>query len=84
MTKLLFPAVLVAMMDIRIVSCVDTAPVLRHSVHNRVRFSDGSLRSHFHLPSLLPASVVWRQIFALENTCLIAAVCSWVLIDERE
>ena len=32
-TKSLFPAVLVAVMDIRITSCTDTAPFFRHSVH---------------------------------------------------
>lgn len=83
-TKSLFPAVLVTVMDIRIMSCMDTAQFFRHSVHSHVHFSDGSLRSHFHLQSLLPASLVWREIFALENICLIADLCSLVFIDERE
>lgn len=72
----LFAAVLVAVMDVRIISYADTAWFFRHSVHSRIHFGHSSLKSCLHLQSLLPASLVWKQSFALVNTGLLAALSS--------
>lgn len=49
-----FSSFFVAVIDMRIMSRMDTAPLFRHSVHSHLHFRDGSLRSHFHLQFLLP------------------------------
>lgn len=77
-------AALVAAMDIRLMSRTGTARSFRHSAHNHAHFSDGILRSGFHLQSLLPASLVCRQSFALENICLLAALGSLIFTAEKE